>query len=98
VLDFYCAEKRLGIELDGVQHEGPEARSRDERRSATLLKQGIRVVRFPNQDVLDETQTVLKAIWRALQEEALTPGPSPKGRGEQGTLTPGPSPSGRGEL
>jgi very-short-patch-repair endonuclease len=98
VLDFYCAEKRLGIELDGAQHEGPQAMCRDERRSASLLKQGIRLVRFPNQDVLVDTQLVLKTIWRALHEESLTASPSPSGRGEQGTLTPDPSPFGRGEL
>ena len=82
VLDFYCPEKRLGIELDGAQHDLPQAKRRDERRSASLLKQGIRVVRFPNQEVLADTQSVLKTIWRALQEESLTPSPSPKGRGE----------------
>jgi very-short-patch-repair endonuclease len=96
VLDFYCAEKRLGIELDGAQHEGPQATCPDERRTARLLKQGIRVVRFPNQDVLADTQSVLKTIWCALHRESLAPALSHEDR-EQGTLTPSPSPSGRGE-
>jgi very-short-patch-repair endonuclease len=49
VVDFYCEEKRLGIELDGVQHDGAEARCRDERRSEYLRSQGIRVLRFGNE-------------------------------------------------
>jgi very-short-patch-repair endonuclease len=48
-----------------------------------LHTRGIRVIRFPNQRVLDDTQRVLREIWDALREpKTLTPNPSPKGRGE----------------
>jgi predicted house-cleaning NTP pyrophosphatase (Maf/HAM1 superfamily)/very-short-patch-repair endonuclease len=83
VLDFYCHEKRLAIEVDGGQHNTAYARRTDEKRSRFLANQGIRVVRFWNHDVLQDTDTVLEAIWRTLQadEDTLTPNPSPIGRG-----------------
>jgi predicted house-cleaning NTP pyrophosphatase (Maf/HAM1 superfamily)/very-short-patch-repair endonuclease len=83
ILDFYCHERRLAIELEGGQHNTDFARRADENRSQFLDKQGIRVLRFWNHDVLQETDTVLEAIWNALHAE-------------QGTLTPNPSPIGRG--
>ncbi len=44
ILDFYCAEAKLCIEIDGPVHEGRE--DYDERRSAWLAREGIRVLRF----------------------------------------------------
>jgi len=85
VLDFYCEETRLAVELDGVQHEASDTRARDERRSEFLRDSGIRVLRFRNEQVLGDTLGVLREIWNALLESpsSLTPGPSPGGRGEQ---------------
>jgi very-short-patch-repair endonuclease len=82
VLDFYCDEKRLAIELDGAQHEGPEAKCRDERRSDYLRRQGIQVLRFANKEVLDNTEHVLRVKYEVLKEKTLTPNTSPGGRGE----------------
>ncbi|MDD5390362.1 MAG: HsdR family type I site-specific deoxyribonuclease [Gallionellaceae bacterium] len=107
VLDFYCHEARLAVELDGGQHV--ERTARDDERTAFLSRQGIRVLRFWNNDVLQNTEAVLEAVWRALEKlpsspallpggegrKALTPNPSPGGLR---SLTPNPSPGGRGEL
>ncbi|MDP2361829.1 MAG: DUF559 domain-containing protein [bacterium] len=63
IVDFYCAEHRLAIELDGVQHQVDK--SQDERRSAWLSQQGVRVIRFQNNDVSDRLAWVLGEICRA---------------------------------
>jgi very-short-patch-repair endonuclease len=64
ILDFYCDEKKLGIELDGGQHA--EAVDYDARRDAWLNMQGIRVLRFWNNQVLTETEAVMEAIYSEL--------------------------------
>lgn len=66
IVDFACVAKRIAIELDGGQHL--EAQEYDEMRTAVLERQGYRVLRFWNDDVLLRTQEVLEVIWRALEE------------------------------
>ena len=68
VLDFYCHEAKLGIELDGGQHAEPEQAARDAQRTRDLEEHGIRVVRFWNHEVLKETRAVLEAIMSAVEE------------------------------
>ncbi len=66
VLDFFCAGQRLAIELDGGQHwcdDGPE---RDAARTAYLAARGIRVLRFSNVELLEETEAVLRVIREAI--------------------------------
>ncbi|MEE8200496.1 MAG: DUF559 domain-containing protein [Candidatus Acidoferrales bacterium] len=73
IVDFYCHDANLAIELDGGQHNEPSERSRDERRAAFLQQHGIRVLRFWNHHVLRDTHVVLEAIWNALPGKTLTP-------------------------
>src|SRR3954447_22406968 len=54
VLDFYCPSARLAVEVDGTTHDFPGQARRDLRRDAWLAGQGIRVLRVPAPDVLDE--------------------------------------------
>jgi adenine-specific DNA-methyltransferase len=75
VLDFYCHEARLCIELDGGQHNEPEVKTRDEKRAAFLNGRGIRVLRFWDHEVMKETEAVLEAIY-----DALTPALSQRER------------------
>jgi type I restriction enzyme M protein len=80
VLDFYCNDAKLCIELDGGQHA--QRPGQDGKRDAALAAQGIRTLRFWNNDVLAETEAVLQAIWDALHApSALTPTPLPGGEG-----------------
>ncbi|MGB0714098.1 MAG: endonuclease domain-containing protein [Gammaproteobacteria bacterium] len=80
ILDFYCHEVRLAIELDGGQHV--ESDQRDAKRTAYLEQRGIHVIRFWNDDVLLRTELVLESIWWELHKRRpLTPNPSPGGRG-----------------
>lgn len=60
VLDFYCAEYKLGIEVDGQIHETQV--DYDEIRSNTLKSIGIIIIRFSNNDVLNNITSVLKDI------------------------------------
>ena len=64
ILDFYCDQRRLGIELDGGQHA--QTLDYDERRDAWLRLQGVRVLRFWNNQVLNETEAVVEVIYGAL--------------------------------
>ena len=79
VLDFYCHEAKLCIELDGGQHA--EQVKSDGQRDTTLQTQGIRTLRFWNNQVLTETENVLEAIWQALHEAPPSP-PTPLPQGE----------------
>ena len=65
VLDFYCAERRLAIELDGASHEGRE--EHDQWRDEVLRSWGIRVMRFRETQVRDHLSTVLKEIRAAIE-------------------------------
>jgi very-short-patch-repair endonuclease len=77
VLDFYCPEARLAIELDGGGHNYPGQEAEDKRRSEFLTQQGIMVLRFWNRQVREELKNVLSAIFLAL-EERLAENPSPQ--------------------
>ena len=87
VLDFYCHEERLGIELDGGQHNEPDKRHTDKERTAFLESKGIRILRFWNNEVLQETEAVLERLY-----QTLTPTPLPEGEG----LQKNPRPEGEG--
>jgi adenine-specific DNA-methyltransferase len=64
ILDFYCDEKKLGIELDGGQHG--EATDYDQHRDSWLQTQGIRILRFWNNQMLEETEAVMEVIFGAV--------------------------------
>ena len=78
ILDFYCHECRLAVELDGGQHNDEETRSRDDRRSRFLREQGVRVVRFWNHDVLLQTESVLESLWDEVHGDVGYSDPSPQ--------------------
>ena len=72
ILDFVCLEYKLVIEIDGGQHNESE---QDQIRDQVLKDAGFRVVRFWNNQVLNELDAVVEAIWLELGK--LTPPPSP---------------------
>ncbi|MGQ0636519.1 MAG: endonuclease domain-containing protein [Planctomycetaceae bacterium] len=67
-VDFYCAELKLAIELDGETHYVDGARSRDQKRQRAIETYGIRVLRFLNDDVYENLEGVWEAIVRAARE------------------------------
>jgi len=70
ILDFYCNEAQLGIEIDGGQHAEKENIKMDAQRTAFLNQKGIRVIRFWNNDVLENTNEVLEEIYAIIKEIA----------------------------
>ena len=60
ILDFYCSEKRLAIELDGSQHLAAELY--DKVRTQYLKENNIDVIRFWNNQVLEDMDVVLETI------------------------------------
>jgi len=78
IVDFVCLEQRLIIELDGDQHA--ESHVYDQERDTWLRAQGYTVLRFWNNEVMQELENVLEQI----RIVALSPAPSPtSGRGEK---------------
>lgn len=75
-LDFYCPAAKLAIELDGGGHNYWMGRNRDQTRAAFLAQHGIVVLRFWNHQVRKELDSVLQAIWFAL-EKRCRKNPSP---------------------
>jgi very-short-patch-repair endonuclease len=67
IVDFVCLEVSLIIEVDGGQHA--EQVTKDEARTRFLEKEGFRVIRFWNNDVLANTDGVLDAIWHDLRNQ-----------------------------
>ena len=68
IIDFYCPKRRLAIEIDGGQHN-VEQHLYDVERTRFLGKQSIRVIRFWNNDVLQNISGVIDVIFSALERE-----------------------------
>ena len=84
VLDFFCEQSMLCVELDGGQHNDPDGSRRDAGRDAALAKLGLEVIRFWDPDVLKGTDAVCEAILAAAtsrRSHVPSPPPSPGGRG-----------------
>lgn len=62
VLDFYCHECRLAVELDGSTHDEIMNKQYDETRTAELKRSGIIVLRFRNEEVIKDIDEVLRKI------------------------------------
>ena len=65
ILDFYCAEVRLAVELDGSQHFEEAGEAYDKDRTRYLEHQGIRVLRFSNRELWENFDGVRMAIYLA---------------------------------
>lgn len=71
IVDFICLEHKLVIEVDGGQHS--EDQAYDQRRSQRLAAEGLRVLRFWNDEVLRDTDAVLEQIRLVIESEAPSP-------------------------
>ena len=69
ILDFYCHEAKLAIELDGSGHLEEAQVEYDRDRTAALNICGLRIIRFWNNDVFEQIEMVLGVIWEALKSE-----------------------------
>ena len=62
IIDFYCAEAKLCIEIDGDSHAEPDQIKYDQARTQWLNDEGYHVIRFTNREVFKEFEAVLQAI------------------------------------
>lgn len=72
ILDFYCHEIGLVIELDGSQHATDDAMEYDAERRQFLEALGLTIVRYWNHDVLGRTDAVLDDLWLKCDELKTT--------------------------
>ncbi len=71
IVDFWCPEARLVIEVDGNSHFTPEALAYDAQRTQWIERQNIRVIRFRNDEVHLDMTKVVRRICDVL--ETLSP-------------------------
>lgn len=80
ILDFFCYELMLGIEVDGYSHQFLEVQNKDFQKEKRMNDLGITVLRFSDEQVLKEMENVIRAIVFYIEEfEKHTPNPSPEG-------------------
>lgn len=66
ILDFVCLEQGLVVEVNGGQHADLQAQAYDRQRAVWLRQQGLRVLRFWNHEVVQQTNEVLAHVLQAL--------------------------------
>jgi very-short-patch-repair endonuclease len=77
IVDFFCNELMLAIEIDGVSHEGRN--EEDDMRQSKLESLGVRFLRFYDSDVKGNMQGVVTAIEEWIKVNEPTPNPSQEG-------------------
>ena len=70
ILDFYCKEAGLAVELDGGEHNDDGTALNDQHRTAELERLGVEVIRFWNNEVLTSTEAVLEKIYQELLDRS----------------------------
>ncbi len=68
IVDFYCHEFKLVIEVDGEIHNTPENAEKDNGRAAEIERFGIKIIRFTNDEVVHQIEDVIAEIKRQIRE------------------------------
>ena len=71
IVDFYCHEQQLVIEIDGDTHYHDSAQIHDRSRTGYFQSQGLRVVRFTNRDVMENIDGVMALLEQEIQKQNL---------------------------
>ena len=81
ILDFFCYELMLGIEVDGYSHQFLEVYNKDEVKERRMNELGITILRFSDEQVLKDMENVIRAIEFFIYEfeKQHTPNPSQEG-------------------
>ena len=69
IVDFYCHDRRLVVELDGPIHSEPDQALHDQSRDAFLRSRGLKVLRLSNDEVFADSE----AVRRKVREAACRP-------------------------
>ena len=67
IVDFYCGELNLVIEIDGDSHFSDEGKEKDTIRDAFMEALGIKVLRFTNEEVMKQTESVLERLFNLVR-------------------------------
>jgi Uncharacterized protein conserved in bacteria len=70
IVDFYCAELRLVIELDGRQHAAEWMIDHQSKRTEALRSRGIQVIRIPNELLIRDPESVSEFVKAAIERRA----------------------------
>lgn len=62
IVDFICIEEKLIIEVDGGYHSEPKQQNEDQQREEWLKAHGFRVIRFKNEEIMNELPKVINII------------------------------------
>ena len=76
IVDFYCHQAKLVIEVDGAQHYTPDGKSYDQYRTEILEQYGLLVLRFTNGDINERFDGVCYVIDKTIKERLPSPSPS----------------------
>jgi very-short-patch-repair endonuclease len=68
IIDFFCQELYLGIELDGYTHHFIEKAKKDVQREKRLSKFGVKIIRFWDDEVFKDLDNVLRVIKNTVEE------------------------------
>lgn len=67
MLDFYCLERRIAVEVDGIVHEMGDGPERDKARDAWLSGRNVTVLRLAARDILADPSDAAQAIVEQLR-------------------------------
>ena len=81
IVDFYCPEQSLVIEVDGDSHADADQIVKDQLRDRYFQSLGLRVIRYINDDILKNLDGVLEDLAERLSSGSTSPRPSLRRRG-----------------
>lgn len=81
IVDFYCPERLLVLEIDGDSHAGTEQILKDQERDSYLNSLGLQVIRYLNGDVTNNLAGVLEDLQKQLSAHSTSPHPHLRRRG-----------------
>jgi very-short-patch-repair endonuclease len=88
VLDFYCPDLRLAIEIDGESHDKPTAKEYDQEREEQIKQLGITIIRFTNSQIetkLEDVVQYIRDISASLRANQAIIFPLVKGKTQKGS-------------
>ena len=83
IVDFYCPEQSLVIEVDGDSHADADQILKDRQRAKYLQSLGLHVIRYVNDDILKNLDGVMEDLAKRLSSGSTSPRPSLRRRGKE---------------
>ena len=71
IVDFYCKELQIAIELDGLSHQYEETIKRDEEKEVYLKSINIKVLRFDDKEIMGDIDNVMAVILDCIEQSGI---------------------------